>query len=497
MTTTTLDTSQALAQVSAQWDSSILPQLKDYIAIPAKSPMFAPDWQQQGLLEQVVRNAASWVEAQKVAGLRLEIVRLPGRTPLLFFEVEGTQPNANAATSPTVLMYGHLDKQPEFDGWRSHLGPWTPVLEGDRLYGRGGADDGYAIYASIAAIQALKTQNVAHPRIVGLIETSEESGSGDLLPYIDALKPRLGDVGLVICLDSGAGNYDQLWLTTSLRGMASGTLKVQILTEGVHSGDASGVVPSSFRILRQVLDRLEDSATGRVLPASFHCTIPPERIAQAQATAAILGDAAYSRFPWAHHDCGGSTLFALPTTQDPVQALLKRTWEPTLSVTGAEGLPALQDAGNVLRPYTAFQLSLRLPPLVDAAACVQELKTLLEDNAPYRARVTWEGASSANGWNAPDMAPWFEQALHTASRAHFGADCGYIGQGGTIPLMNMLSQGFPRAQMMVCGVLGPQSNAHGPNEFLHVPYAKKLTAAVAQVIAAMPPAPAVAEVQAA
>lgn len=497
MTTTTLDSSQALAQVSAQWDSSILPQLKDYIAIPAKSPMFAPDWQQQGLLEQVVRNAASWVEAQKVAGLRLEIVRLPGRTPLLFFEVEGTQPNANAATSPTVLMYGHLDKQPEFDGWRSHLGPWTPVLEGDRLYGRGGADDGYAIYASIAAIQALKTQNVAHPRIVGLIETSEESGSGDLLPYIDALKPRLGDVGLVICLDSGAGNYDQLWLTTSLRGMASGTLKVQILTEGVHSGDASGVVPSSFRILRQVLDRLEDSATGRVLPASFHCTIPPERIAQAQATAAILGDAAYSRFPWAHHDCGGSTLFALPTTQDPVQALLKRTWEPTLSVTGAEGLPALQDAGNVLRPYTAFQLSLRLPPLVDAAACVQELKTLLEDNAPYQARVTWEGASSANGWNAPDMAPWFEQALHTASRAHFGADCGYIGQGGTIPLMNMLSQGFPRAQMMVCGVLGPQSNAHGPNEFLHVPYAKKLTAAVAQVIAAMPPAPAVAEVQAA
>lgn len=497
MTTTTLDTSQALAQVSAQWDSSILPQLKDYIAIPAKSPMFAPDWQQQGLLEQVVRNAASWVEAQKVAGLRLEIVRLPGRTPLLFFEVEGTQPNANAATSPTVLMYGHLDKQPEFDGWRSHLGPWTPVLEGDRLYGRGGADDGYAIYASIAAIQALKAQNIAHPRIVGLIETSEESGSGDLLPYVDALKSRLGDVGLVICLDSGAGNYDQLWLTTSLRGMASGTLKVQILTEGVHSGDASGVVPSSFRILRQVLDRLEDSATGRVLPASFHCTIPPERIAQAQATAAILGDAAYSRFPWAHHDCGGSTLFALPTTQDPVQALLKRTWEPTLSVTGAEGLPALQDAGNVLRPYTAFQLSLRLPPLVDAAACVQELKTLLEDNAPYQARVTWEGASSANGWNAPDMAPWFEQALHTASRAHFGADCGYIGQGGTIPLMNMLSQGFPRAQMMVCGVLGPQSNAHGPNEFLHVPYAKKLTAAVAQVIAAMPPAPAVAEVQAA
>src|SRR5699024_5950227 len=114
-----------------------------------------------------------------------------------------------------------------------------------------------------------------------------------------------------------------------------------------------------------VLDRLEDSATGRLLPASFHCAVPPARLAQAKATAAILGEELVQRFPWAHYDCGGATTFALPTTQDPLQALLKRTWEPTLSVTGAEGLPTLQDAGNVLRPYTAFKLSLRLPPLVD------------------------------------------------------------------------------------------------------------------------------------
>ncbi|OOH90711.1 M20/M25/M40 family metallo-hydrolase [Comamonas kerstersii] len=467
-----LNTAQALEQVSQKWDDDIVGQLKDYIAIPAKSPMFAPDWEQQGLIDTVLRNAASWVEAQKVEGLKLEIIRQDGRTPILFFEVAGTQPNSNNADSPTVLMYGHLDKQPEFEGWRSDLGPWTPKYE-----------DG-----SVAAIQALKSQHVMHPRIVGIIETCEESGSADLLPYIDLLRPRLGAVELVICLDSGAGNYDQLWLTTSLRGMASGTLKVEILSEGVHSGDASGVVPSSFRILRQVLDRLEDSKTGRLLPQSFHCEVPEDRLAQIQTTAGILGDAAYSRFPWAHHDCGGSTLVALPTTTDPVQALIKRTWEPTLSVTGVEGMPNLQNAGNVLRPYTAFKLSLRLPPLVDAAACVQEMKQLLEDNAPYQAKVTWEGDGSANGWNAPSMTNWFEDALNQASRAHFGADCGYIGQGGTIPLMNLLSQGFPKAQMMVCGVLGPKSNAHGPNEFLHVPYAKKLTAAVAQVIAAMPAA---------
>lgn len=481
-------------QVDAAWQSSIVPELQRYIAVPAKSPMFDPDWAAHGLLERVLQNAADWVRAQQVPGLQLEIVRLNDaqgrpRTPVLFFELpasDGKDGTPAPSSGQTALMYGHLDKQPEFNGWRSDLGPWTPVIDDGKLYGRGGADDGYAVYAAITAIQALKAQGVAHPRIVGLIETCEESGSADLLPYVDALKSRLGDVGLVICLDSGAGNYDQLWLTTSLRGMASGVLKVEILTEGIHSGDASGLVPSSFRIMRQVLDRLEDSGTGRLLPASFHCEVPAERLAQAQATAAILGDELFKRFPWAHHDCGGATVSALPTTTDPVEALLARTWRPTLSVTGADGFPDIANAGNVLRPYTAFKLSLRLPPLVEAATAVQQLKTLLEDNAPYQAKVTFEGLSSATGWNAPATAPWFESALQAASQAHFGAACATIGQGGTIPLMNMLSQGFPSAQMMVCGVLGPRSNAHGPNEFLHLDYARRLTASVAQVIACMP-----------
>jgi acetylornithine deacetylase/succinyl-diaminopimelate desuccinylase-like protein len=484
-----LNAAQALGEVSRAWDDDIVGQLTDYISIPAKSPMFDADWEKNGFIDTVMWNAATWVQSQKVEGLTLEIIRLEGRTPVLFFEVpasRGDTASEAASSNQTVLMYGHLDKQPEFSGWRNDLGPWTPKYEDGKLYGRGGADDGYAVYASMAAIQALKSQGAAHPRIVGLIETCEESGSYDLLPYVDALRQRLGDVALVICLDSGAGNYDQLWLTSSLRGMASGVLKVEILTEGVHSGDASGLVPSSFRIMRQVLDRLEDSATGRLLPPDFHCEVPVDRLAQAQATAAILGDELYKRFPWAHYDCGGASQFALPTTTDPLQALLNRTWKPTLSVTGAEGFPDFKNAGNVLRPYTAFKLSLRLPPLVDAATAVAQLKTLLEDNAPYQARVTFEGLSSATGWNAPSTAPWFEQALNSASNAYFGAPCGYIGQGGTIPLMNMLSKGFPKAQMMVCGVLGPKSNAHGPNEFLHVPYAKKLTAAVAQVIAQVP-----------
>jgi acetylornithine deacetylase/succinyl-diaminopimelate desuccinylase-like protein len=479
------DPARALAAFAdSAWDERIVPALKSYIEIPAKSPMFDAQWQQHGHLDRVTRDAAAWVESRGVAGLKLELIRIDGRTPLILFEVPATK----AGSSDTVVMYGHLDKQPEFSGWRNDLGPWTPKLDNGLLYGRGGADDGYAVYAAITAIEALDAQKIPRPRIVGLIESCEESGSFDLPVYLDKLKPRLGNVGLVVCLDSGAGNYDQLWLTTSLRGMVSGVLKVEILTEGVHSGDASGLVPSSFRILRQVLDRLEDSRTGQLLPQGFHCEVPAERVSQARAAAAALGDAVWKRFPWACGADGGATL---PTTTDPVDALLNRTWRPALSVTGVEGVPELGNAGNVLRPFTAFKLSLRLPPLVNAHEASQQLKTLLEDNAPYNARVTFHpdgraGALGATGWNAPSLSGWLEQALNGASMAQYGAPLGYIGQGGTIPLMNMLAEGFPSAQMMVCGVLGPKANAHGPNEFLHVPYAKRLTAAVAQVVAACP-----------
>ena len=496
------DQTQGLAAFAERtWDEEIVPALERYIAIPAKSPMFDADWQSHGHLERVITEAAAWIEGKNLPGLTLEVVRLPGRTPLIFFEVDATRPGGNAAGAPTICLYGHLDKQPEFNGWRKDLGPWTPKYENGKLYGRGAADDGYAVYAALTAIMALDKQGIPRPRCVGIIESCEESGSPDLPAYLAALKPRMGDVALVVCLDSGAGNYDQLWLTTSLRGMVSGVLKVEILTEGIHSGDASGLVPSSFRILRHLLDRLEDSATGRLLPGSFHCEVPAARLEQTRATAAIIGDEVWKRFPWA---CGGDGGPTLPTTTDRVEALLNRTWRPTLSVTGAEGFPALKDAGNVLRPHTAFKLSLRLPPLVDGPSAARELKTLLEDNAPYNAKVTFEadgragatagqppGASTglpsgATGWNAPDLAPWLETALNAASQAHYGAPLGYMGQGGTIPLMSMLQKGFPKSQMMVCGVLGPRSNAHGPNEFLHVPYGKRLTAAVAQVMAACP-----------
>jgi acetylornithine deacetylase/succinyl-diaminopimelate desuccinylase-like protein len=457
------------AFVSRMWDTEIVPQLVEYIRVPAKSPHFDRDWQANGYIEIVVRQAEAWCRAQSVPDMTLEVVRQPGRTPLLFLEVPGIGRH-------TVLLYGHLDKQPEMTGWREGLGPWQPAIEDGRLYGRGGADDGYAVFASLTAILALRAQKVPHARCVGLIECCEESGSYDLPAYLEALAPRLGAVDFVIGLDSGCGNYDQLWVTTSLRGIAAGTLTVEVLTEGVHSGDASGIVPSSFRIARALLDRLDDPRTGAVIPRELHCEIPVERIAQAQAAGAILGDMTWRKFPFA-----GDTR---PTTAEPGETVLNRTWRPALSVTGADGLPGIANAGNVLRPRTSLKLSMRIPPRVDGPQATRDMKRILEADPPQGARVRFDADQGATGWDAPPTAPWLATALEAASQRHYGRSAAFMGEGGTIPFMGMLGKQFPSAQFLITGVLGPHSNAHGPNEFLHIAYAKKLTACVADVLAA-------------
>ena len=479
--TLNVDTEKLLVDISAQWDADIVPQLIEYIKIPAKSPGFDREWAAHGFLDAAIKQAQAWVAAQNVPGLTLEIVRIAGRTPVLFFDIPAT---GGLDKSNTVLLYGHLDKQPEMTGWREGLGPWIPVYEDGKLYGRGSADDGYAVFAALSAIMALDAQGIARPHCVGLIETCEESGSVDLPAYLELLAPRMGDIKLVIALDSGAGNYDQLWVTTSLRGLINGTMTVKVLTEGVHSGDAGGVVPSSFRVARQLLDRIDDSRTGVVKPAAFNCDIPPERIAQAKQAADILGESMWQRFPWdSCCDDGGKFVFVQPVTKDPVALILNRTWRAALAVTGADGLPTIESAGNVQRPYTSLKLSLRLPPLVDALKAAAVLKATLENDAPYHAHVTCHFEQSATGWNAPPSAPWLTALLDTASQTYYGKPAAYLGEGGTIPFMGMLGEKFPHAQMLVTGVLGPKSNAHGPNEFLHVPYAKKLTAAVALVLA--------------
>lgn len=462
-----MDADRNRTLVDDTWSSSIVPTLEQYIRIPNQSPLFDPDWKRNGYMNQAVALARSWVESQNVRGLTIEVHEMEGRTPVIFMEIEGDD-------SGTVLMYGHLDKQPAMVGWEDGLGPWTPVLRDGKLFGRGGADDGYAIFASITAIRTVQEQGLPHARIVVLIECCEESGSVDLPAYIDLLSDRIGTPQLVICLDSGCGNYEQLWMTTSLRGSIVGNLHVEILSEGVHSGDASGIVASSFRVIRMLLDRLEDASTGKIVPEWLHVETPADRLAEATATAAVLGDEVWSKFPFLDG--------VVPVSKDPLDLLLNRTWRPALSYIGQAGMPDLVQGGNVLRPKTSIKLSLRIPPSLDATDLESRMKELLESDPPYGAHVTFEAEKGGAGWVAPKVAAWLEQSVERASQTYFGKGVMTFGEGGSIPFMGMLGAKYPDAQFLITGVLGPHSNAHGPNEFLDIEYAKKLTACVAQVL---------------
>jgi acetylornithine deacetylase/succinyl-diaminopimelate desuccinylase-like protein len=468
-----LDLDAAAQMIGRTWAEELIPELKQYIEIPALSPAFDADWEASGHIAAAVDQIEGWMAKRPIAGMSVFRQEIEGRTPLVVAEIDPFGPDAPQDGGTTVL-YGHLDKQPEMEGWRADLSPWTPVMEGTRLYGRGGADDGYAAFASLAAIEAVQQSGGSHGRLVVMIEASEESGSPDLPAHVEALAERLGRVELVLCLDSGCANYDTLWLTTSLRGLVDGVLDIQIVTEGLHSGGYSGVVPSTFRIARMLLDRVERADTGEVLINAALVDIPEYRIDEAKATADLLGDKSIETVPYANG--------AGPMVDDNTEALLAKTWRPALSYIGVDGMPATGAAGNVLRPRTALKLSMRIPPTAEPQEVVSELKATLEADPPYGAEVTFADADGAPGWNAPDLAPWLKDALNAASEAQFGQQLQLYGEGGTIPFMGMLGDQFPEAQFVITGVLGPESNAHGPNEFLDVAYAEKLTCCLAQVL---------------
>lgn len=463
-----LNVAEAAAFIDRRWEESIIPELSQYISIPNKSPAFDPDWQKHGYMDQAVDLMVKWASAQGLKGFQCEVVKLENRTPLIYIEVPGS-------SDVTVLMYGHLDKQPEMVGWDDDLAPWKAVRKEHKLYGRGGADDGYAIFASLTAIKCLQEQNKLHARCVVIIEACEESGSDDLPFYVEHLKNRIGQPELVICLDSGAGNYKQLWSTTSLRGVFKGILSVETIHQGLHSGYASGVVPESFRILRKVLSRIENVDTGDMLLPELHVDIPQQRVEQAKVMAELVKDKFTSAFSFIEG--------AQPVTHDVVELILNRTWRPAMVLIGADDVPTIKNGGNVLRPKTTVKLSFRLPPTCDAEQAALAVKRALEANPPYGAKVNFDICDCSNGWHAPLLADWLREVTEQASQQFYGQSAMYFGEGGTIPFMGMLGEKFPQAQFLIAGVLGPNSNAHGPNEFLHIEYAKKLTGCVAYLLA--------------
>ena len=457
--------------IASKWNESIFSTMQEYIRIPNISPEYDHDWEAGGHMTRAANLVSDWIDTQHVSGLTKRIVKTGGETPLIFIEIAGT-------ILETVLLYGHIDKQPPLEGWREGLSAFEPALDGDRLYGRGSADDGYAAFCAITAIKALQEQGIDHPRCVIVLEACEESGSYNLPAYIDELAEEIGKPSLIVCLDSGCGDYERLWMTSSLRGVIGGILRVDVLKDGVHSGDASGIVPSSFRIARQVLSRIEDAATGRVLLPELWTNIPEERQKQIDDVAVILGEKWLERFPLVGN---------MTTVSNDVSAMIRaHTWEPALSVTGASGFPPSNQAGNVLRPFTELKLSMRIPPGVDHVSASEAMKKMLEADAPYGANVSFTYESPAAGWNAPETALWLAEIVKTASTEFFGNAPAVMGEGGSIPFMAMLGKRFPNAQFVITGVLGPESNAHGPNEFLHIPTFKKVTASIATILANVP-----------
>lgn len=462
---TPLNTEDTREFVEMVWDDEIIPALEDYIRIPNKSPAFDPDWEGRGHMADAVEQLRQWAESFPIERAMVEVVTLPGRTPTLVVDIEGDAPG-------NILWYGHYDKQPEFTGWDEGLSPWTPVIRNGRLYGRGGADDGYAMFGSLTAIAAAQRQGIPHARSIVLVEGCEESGSFDLPFYMEALSDRIGTPDLVICLDAECGDYDRLWATTSLRGMLSGTLTVSVLSEGVHSGAAGGIVPSSFRLLRHVIERVEDSSTGTI--PELEVEVPADAHRQAEQVARTLGAGVVERFPW--------TAASRP---DPALADLvaANTWGPSLGVVGLGGAPGISDAGNTLRPFTSAKLVFRLPPSLDAESASQRIKALLENDPPPGAEVRFELDPAHTGWHAPPTAAWLRESVDNASRDFFGQPALTMGTGGTIPFMKMLGDRYPDVQFVVTGVLGPGSNAHGPNEFLDIATGKRVTACMARILA--------------
>ncbi len=466
----TVDPTRAAQFADRLWETDFIKQIWRYIEIPNCTPE-APAFHDQEATHLATSHLAMWAQAQAqfLPGLTVAIRQNAGDEPIIVVDVPGTKPG-------TVLMYGHLDKQPPMtDGWHEGLSPYQPVIRGDRLYGRGAADDGYSIFAAIGSLRVLRDQGIPHAHCIILIEGAEETGSPGLDKYVEEMKDMLAGVDLVVCLDSNCGDYDRMWVTTSVRGLIAGNLRVQVLSEGVHSGQRSGIVPSVERIMRMLLARVENTNTGEILIPELYVSTPTIRLEQAREVGSILGKSVYNSLPW-YRNAG-------PVCDDPVELILNHTWRPTMTVVGAEGLPPVGEAGPVLHPHLTYRLSFRVPPGVNVRVAAIHIKLSLEVNQPYGARVYFTLSEPEAGWNAPEMDDWLRRSVNRTSRAYWGNDPLYTGEGGTISFMKMLNDMLPDAQFLVTGVLGPESNAHGPNEFLHIPTVKRLTAAIASVIA--------------
>lgn len=458
---------KSLEIAKKDFDSNILPGLEEFIRIDNLSPEFDPEWETNGKAEKAGMHLLNWAKSQGIKGLKGELIKSPGKTHFLLIEIEPQGINK------TVLLYGHFDKQPSLGEWEEGLHPNKPVIKNGLLYGRGSSDDGYALFSMIEAVKLIQLQNCKHGHIVIALESGEESGSPDLISYLKTYKERTGNPDLMICLDSGCKDYSCLWLTTSLRGLTKIEVEIECLKEDVHSGEAGGIAPDAFSILRILLNRLEDSKTSKII-VPLNAEIPKYIMEDAEKLADYLKEKVVT-------DLVKLADGVVPITDDYKELILNNTWRPTMVVIGINH-PQVEGSGNILRSKIKACLSFRLPPTFNCKDAEKIITEILTKDPPYNAKINVKVNISVNGWAAKNLNNSLKKSFSKSSNYLFGKDYYSNGEGGTIGFIPELGELYPECEMLVTGVLGPGSNAHSINECLNIDYTNKMTVALAHAI---------------
>ena len=457
--------------ITQTFEKDVVPALMNFIRIPNGSPSYDKDWQTNGFQEQAALYIKEWVESQNLQNTYVHILQEKNRTPFIYIEIEASKKD----DSRSILMYGHFDKQPPLEGWSEGLSPRSPVIKDKHLYGRGGADDGYGVFAAVSAVKCAQAHNWPMPRINIIIEGAEESYTQDLEFYVDFLKEEIGNPSLIVCLDSGCEDYKRLWITSSLRGVISVDLKVSLLTQGIHSGIGGGLVAESLMVLRNLIDRIEDPLTAKMLLEDLFVQIPENRRKEIKEVVQIVGKDIISNVPF---EAG-----VKPFSDDIEELIINNTWKPFLCVTGADGLPEASTAGNVLRPYTQVKLSIRLPPMVDSVKAGQKVVEVLTKDPIYNAVVEAKVSNTGDGWNLSNFSERLRNITSTASqRFYAGNEIQFLGEGGSIPFVQILNNKFKNSDFLVLGVTGPGSNIHGLDENLDLDFCRRLICCLAYIL---------------
>ncbi|CDW83647.1 peptidase m20 [Stylonychia lemnae] len=456
--------------VDEHYDSWFVPGLSDFVRVPNLTMMADNNFATNGLIQQAMECVDNYINKLDVQGLKRHVFHPEGSNPLVVYVIDGSE-----GATRNVMLYGHLDKQPWGAGWEEGLAPNDPQIRGDYMYGRGSSDDGYSAFATMLAVKSIQLAGGKLPRVVLVLETEEESGSPNLIPLLNLAEDVIGKPDACFCMDSGALDYDQLWLTSSLRGVCNVDLTIEGGKVGYHSGETGGIIPETFRVARALLNRLDNCDTGRVTE-DLQVPVPDFKQQEADSLSEKYGDKLFKKY-----NLNEGVQYI---NEDNIPELyLNKVWRPNLSITGAEGLPPIAAAGNVLRPKTTIRCSMRLCPAFDAHEAEKIITNKLTTDVPYNAKVTVSGGHAGNGWCQKHLQEWLHNALTEAGHKFFGGkDYGSFGEGGSIPFLNELQKKYPDTQIVAMGLVGPGANIHGPNENINLVYAKKLVKTLAHVI---------------